>query len=133
MPPSPPEFEMLVLNMVGDVAVAQVATHELRFPNQAQGLSYELGLVVGQTWAAKTLIDLTQVQYIGSSAYAVLVGVVKKAQGLGHVVKFCGMGDEVRIGADIIGLDRIAEIHPTEAEALPSFTPRAADAPDFAS
>ncbi|MDG3006968.1 STAS domain-containing protein [Paludisphaera mucosa] len=121
MPPSPPEFELLSLNMVGDVAVAQVTTHELRFPNQAQALSYELGLVVGQDWAAKTLIDLSRVQYVGSTTYAVLVGTVKRAAEMGHLVKLCGLAGEVRVGADIIGLDRIAEIYETEAEALAAF------------
>ncbi|WP_165248659.1 STAS domain-containing protein [Paludisphaera soli] len=121
MPPSPPEFELLTLNMVGDVAVAQVLTHELRFPTQAQALSYELGLVAAQDWAEKTLIDLSRVHYIGSTAYAVLVGVVKRAAELGHAVKFCGMSQDVRIGADIIGLDRLADIRATEAEALAAF------------
>ena len=121
MAASTPEFAVLSLNMVGDVAVAQVTAHELRFPAQAQELSYELGLVIGQEWASKTLIDLSRVAYIGSTAYAVFVGVVKKAAELKHAVKFCGMNPDVRIGADIIGLDRIAELHETEADALAAF------------
>ena len=133
MSTSPPEFELLALNMVGDVAVAQVTAHELRFPNQAQALSYELGLVVGQDWAAKTLVDLGRVQYVGSTAYAVFFGLVKKARELGHSLKFCGLNQEVRIGADIIGLDRLAEIYPTEAEALAAFAQPANTGPTFAS
>lgn len=121
MAASPPEFELLNLSMVDDVAVVQVTTHELRFPNQAEALSYELGLVIGQEWATKTLVDLGRVGYIGSTAYAVLVGVVKKAAELGRVVRFCGLTPDVRIGADIIGLDRLAPIHDTEAEALAAF------------
>ena len=121
MSQSPPQFEMLQLNMVGDVAVVQVTAHELRFPNQAQALSYELGLVSAQDWAAKTLIDLGRVQYVGSTAFAVLLGVVKKARELGHEVKFCGLTPDVRVGADIIGLDRLADVKETEAEALAAF------------
>jgi len=121
MSQSPPQFELLQLNMVGDVAVVQVAAHELRFPNQAQALSYELGLVSAQDWAAKTLIDLGRVQYVGSTAFAVLLGVVKKARELGHEVKFCGLTPDVRVGADIIGLDRLADVKETEAEALAAF------------
>ena len=132
MATSTPQFELLSLSMVDDVAVVQVTTHELRFPNQAQALSYELGLVVVQDWAAKTLIDLSRVDYIGSTTYASLVGAVKKASEMGHVVKFCGLKDSVRVGADIIGLDRIAEIHATEADALASFAAPAAG-PGFAS
>ncbi len=122
MAASPPEFESLHLSMVGDVAVVQVTTHELRFPSQAESLSYELGLVIGQDWAAKTLVDLGRVHYVGSTAYAVLVGLVKKAGELGRAVKFCGLSPDVRIGADIIGLDRLADIYPTEADALAAFT-----------
>ncbi|OJW16382.1 MAG: hypothetical protein BGO49_18720 [Planctomycetales bacterium 71-10] len=121
MAASPPEFELLSLSMVDDVAVVQVTAHELRFPNQAEALSYELGLVIGQEWAAKTLVDLGRVGYVGSTAYAVLVGVVKKAAELGRAVRFCGLNPDVRIGADIIGLDRLAPIHDTEAEALAAF------------
>ena len=131
---TPPEFELLTLSMVDDVAVVQVTTHELRFPNQAQALSYELGLVVVQDWATKTMIDLSRVVYIGSTAYAALVGTVKRAAEMGHVVKFCGLQEEVRIGADIIGLDTIADIFPHEADALASFAAPTTDAtPGFAS
>jgi len=49
---SNPEFEFIRMSMVGDVAVVEVLTHELRFPAQAQELSEELGLVVAQDWAA---------------------------------------------------------------------------------
>lgn len=121
MADSPPKFEMLHLAMADDVAVVRVAAHELRFPNQAEALSYELGLVVGQDWASKTLIDLGRVAYVGSTTYAVFVGVVKKAAELGRAVRFCGLSHDVRIGADIIGLDQIAPIHESEAEALAAF------------
>lgn len=132
MDPSTPEFEMLRLNMVGDVAVARVTPHELRFPKQAEALSYELGLVIGQEWSAKTLVDLGRVGYVGSTTHAVLVGLVKKAGELGRDVKFCGLSPQVRIGADIIGLDRIADIRGTEAEALAAFA-EATPGPSFSS
>jgi anti-anti-sigma factor len=129
MADTPPKFESLHLNMVDDVAVVQVTTHELRFPNQAEALSYELGLVVGQDWAAKTLIDLGRVAYVGSTAHAVLVGVVKKAAQMGHLVKFCGLTPDVRIGADIIGLSRIAAVYDTEADALAAFAETSTEPP----
>lgn len=131
MAASPPEFESLNLSMVDDVAVVQVTAHELRFPSQAEALSYELGLVIGQDWAAKTLIDLGRVQYAGSTAYAVLLGVVKKARELGRTVKFCGLTPDVRVGADIIGLDRLAAIYATEADALAAFAAPAEETPAF--
>ncbi|WP_337177848.1 STAS domain-containing protein [Paludisphaera sp.] len=133
MPESLPKFELLNLSMVGDVAVAQVMVHELKFPAQAEALSYELGLVVGQDWAAKTIVDLGRVGYVGSTGHAVLAGVVKKAAQMGRTVKFCGLSPDVRIGADIIGLARVASIHDTEAEALAAFAEPAPTGPEFTS
>lgn len=133
MTASTPEFELISLNMVGDVAVAQVTAHELRFPAQAQALSYELGLVIGQEWAAKSLIDFSRTAYIGSTGFAALVGVVKRAAELGHLVKFCGLTPDVRVGADIIGLDRIAELYEAEADALAAFAQPGGSDPTFQS
>jgi len=119
---SNPEFEFIKMSMVGDVAVVDVHTKDLRFPTQVQELSYELGLVLAQEWAAKALINLGRTQFIGSTAFAVLVNLLNKAREQGRSIKFCGLTEDVRIGADIIGLDKLAEIYDTEAEALESFT-----------
>ncbi|MDR3620542.1 MAG: STAS domain-containing protein [Paludisphaera borealis] len=119
---SNPEFEFIKMSMVGDVAVVEVLAKELRFPNQAEELSYELGLVVAQEWAAKTLVNLSRTHFIGSTAFAVFFRLVAKAKEQARSVKFCGLSEDVRIGADIIGLDKLAEIYDTEDEALESFT-----------
>jgi anti-anti-sigma factor len=129
---SNPEFEFIKLSMVGDVAVVEVLAKELRFPNQAQELSYELGLVVAQDWAVKTLINLSRTHYIGSTGFAVFFNIVAKAREQGRIVKFCGLTEDVKIGADIIGLDKIAEFYPTEDEAIEAFK-RGSDAPAFES
>jgi hypothetical protein len=44
-------------------------------------------------------------------------------------IKFGNLEPEVRIGADIIGLDKIAEIRDTEHDALRAFSAEAASAP----
>lgn len=116
-----PDFDNIKMNMVDDVAVVEVLSKEVRFPQQAQELSYELGLVVAQDWAKKTLINLSRTKYFSSTGFAVLAGLVKKAMELGHVVKFSGMSRELRVGADIIGLDKLASIYETEDDALASF------------
>lgn len=116
-----PDFDNIKMNMVDDVAVVEVLAKEVRFPQQAQELSYELGLVVAQDWARKTLINLNRTKYFSSTGFAVLAGLVKKAKELGHAVKFCGMSDELRVGADIIGLDKLATIYETEDDALAAF------------
>lgn len=129
---SNPEFEFIRMSMVGDVAVVEVLARELRFPNQAQELSDELGLVVAQEWAAKTLINLSRTQFIGSTSFAVFFRLVAKAREQGRSIKFCSLSEDVRIGADIIGLDKLAEIYDTEDEALESFSRNPA-IPPFAS
>jgi anti-sigma B factor antagonist len=118
---SNPEFELIKMSMVDDVAVVEVVAKELRFPNQAQELSYELGLVVAQDWAVKTLINLSRTHYISSTGFAVFFNLVAKAKEQGRSIKFCCLTEDVRIGADIIGLDKLSEIYATEDEAIASF------------
>lgn len=118
---SNPEFEFITMSMVDDVAVVEVLARELRFPNQAQELSDELGLVVAQEWAAKTLINLRRTHFISSTSFAVFFRLVNEARKQGRSIKFCGMSEDVRIGADIIGLDQLAEIYDAEDEAVASF------------
>ena len=129
---SKPEFEFITMSMVGDVAVVEVLAKELRFPNQAQEFAEELGLVVAQEWAAKTLINLSRTNFISSTSFAVFFRLVSKAKEQGRSIKFCGLSEDVRIGADIIGLDKLAEIYDTEDEAIESFS-RNPDAPSFTS
>jgi len=126
---SNPEFEFIRMSMVGDVAVVEVLARELRFPNQAQELSDELGLVVAQEWAAKTLVNLSRTQFIGSTSFAVFFRLVARAKEQSRSIKFCGLSEDVRIGADIIGLDKLAEIYDTEDEAIESFSRNPATPP----
>jgi anti-anti-sigma factor len=115
-------FQHIKTNMVHDVAVVEVLSKELRFPEQARELASELALVAGQDWAKRLLINMKHTKYISSTGFAVLVNVVKQSRSQEHEVKFCALDPEVQIGADIIGLDKIAEIHETEHAALHSFS-----------
>ncbi len=116
------DFQHIKTSMVDDVAVVEVLSKELRFPQQARELEAELALVAAQDWARKLLINMQHTRYLSSTGFAVLIQLVKLAKGRGDQVKFCGLHPEVRIGADIIGLDKFAEIHETEHEALKSFS-----------
>jgi len=115
------DFEHIKTDMVNDVAVVQVLSKELRFPHQCQELGAELYLVAGQEWAKKLLVNLKHTKYLCSTGFGVLFNLVKQAEQRGGVVKFCGLDPEVRIGADIIGLDKIAQIHDSEASAIEAF------------
>ena len=48
---------------------------------------------------------------------------MSRAKAEGREVKFCGMEPGVRLGAEIVGLDKIAEIHEDEGSALRAFAP----------
>jgi anti-anti-sigma factor len=115
------DFEHIKTDMVGDVAVVQVLSRELRFPPQCKALGDELALVAGQDWAKKLLVNLKQTKYLCSTGFAILFNLVKQAREQGTVVRFCELDPEVRIGADIIGLDKMAPIHESEAAALKAF------------
>jgi anti-anti-sigma factor len=115
------KFAHLNTSMDGEVAVVEVLTRELRYPAVAQELGAELATVAAQDWAKRLVINLNRVKYLSSTGFAVLVSLVKKANDGGRQVKFCNLDPEVRIGAEIIGLDKLAEIHDTERSALKSF------------
>lgn len=114
-------FQHIKTSMVGDVAAVEILPRELRFPPQAQELGQELSLVARQEWAKQLLINLKHVKFLSSTGFAVLVNLMKQCGELGTNVKLCSIDPEVMIGAEIIGLDKLAEIYPSEHEALESF------------
>ena len=116
------DFQHIKTSMVDDVAVVEVLAKELRFPPQAIELGNELTLVAGQEWAKKLLVNMRHIKYLSSTGFAVLINLVKQSRAKGNEVRFCGIDPEVRIGADIIGLDKVAPIDDTEHEALKAFS-----------
>jgi anti-anti-sigma factor len=127
------DFQHIKTSMVDDVAVVEVMSKELRFPHQCEELGAELYLVAGQDWAKKLLVNLRHTKYLGSTGFAILLNLVKEAKAEGREIKFCAMDPEVRIGADIIGLDKLAEIYETEHAALKAFSTKQAGGPVFES
>ncbi len=115
------DFRHITTSMVGEVAVVEILTKELRFPAQAQELGAELALVAGQDWARRLVVNMKHTRYLSSTGFAILFKLVKQAKDQGSNIKFCNLDPEVRIGADIIGLDKIASIYGTEQEAIKAF------------
>jgi len=115
------DFQHITTSMVGDVAVVEILAKELRFPHQAQELGTELTLVAGQDWAQQLVVNMKHVKYLSSTGFAVLLKLVKQAKDQGSNLKFCNLDPEVRIGADIIGLDKVASLCGTEHEAIKAF------------
>jgi anti-anti-sigma factor len=116
------DFQHISTSMVGEVAVVEILAKELRFPHQAEELGTELTLVAGQDWAQQLLVNMKHVKYLSSTGFAVLLKLVKQAKERGRKLKFCNLTPDVRIGADIIGLDKLAALCGTEAEAIKAFS-----------
>jgi anti-sigma B factor antagonist len=115
------EFTHLRLSMVDDVVLIEVVSKDLQGPALAQELRSEMGLVVSQEWAKKLLVDLGHTQFLSSTGFGVLFDFVNRVKRKGHEAKFCNLEPAVRLGADIIGLGKVAEIHDSRTGGLEAF------------
>jgi anti-sigma B factor antagonist len=115
------DFEHIHVSMVKDVAVVEIRTKEVLGTKPAQELGAELALVTAQDWARRLLVNFRRVGFLSSTGFAVLFKLVTRAKAEGREVKFCSMDPGVRLGAEIVGLDKIAEIHDSENKALLAF------------
>jgi anti-anti-sigma factor len=116
-----PAFNHIRLSTVGDVVVIELVTKDIQGPTMAQQLGTELQHVLAQDWAKRLLLDFAKVAYFSSTAYAVTFRTVLDAQKRGIEIKLCGMDGAVELGASIVGLDKVAEIHTTQKQALEAF------------
>jgi anti-sigma B factor antagonist len=116
-----PEFEHIRLSRVGDVVLIELVTKDIQGPTLAQALGTELQHVIAQDWAKRLVVDLDKVTYMSSSGFAAIFRVVSESRKKGIEVKFCGMDGAIELGAGIVGLDKVAEIHSTQQSALKAF------------
>jgi anti-anti-sigma factor len=116
-----PDFQHISTSMVKDVALVEIMTKSLQGPKLAQELGAELGQVAAQEWSKLLLVDFRRNQYLSSTGFAVLFKLVKEAVASGRQVKLCNMDPGVRTGAEIVGLDKVVEIHDSRDSALKSF------------
>jgi anti-anti-sigma regulatory factor len=116
-----PELKHLRLSTVDEVTLIEITTRDFRSPEASMELSSELRRVGGQEWAKCLLIDCQRLRFLCSTAFAGLVKLVTWSISAGKQVRFCSMPPEVRLGAEIIGLDKLAPIDVDEATALAAF------------
>jgi anti-anti-sigma factor len=107
--------------MVRDVAVVEIRTKDIHGPQVAQELGTELALVTAQDWARRLLVNFHRVAFLSSTGFAALFKLVSRARAEGREVKLCDMEPGVRLGAEIVGLEKLVEIHRTERSALAAF------------
>jgi len=66
----------------------------------------------------KVVIDCTALDYISSAGLRVLLGIVKRLDGVGGSFHLFGLNESVREVLDISGFSMILKIFDTEAEAI---------------
>ena len=115
------EFQHLRLSRVKDVAVVEIRAQDIQGPQLAQELGTELALVTTQDWAKRLLVNFRRVGFLSSTGFAAIFRLVSRARAEGREVKLCAMDPGVRLGAEIVGLDKVAEIHDDEGAALRAF------------
>ena len=115
------DFQHLRLSMVKDVAVVEVRTRDVQGPQLAQELGHELAAVMAQDWAKRILVDFRKVAYLSSTGFAAIFKLVSRAKAEGREVKLCAMEPGIRLGAEIVGLPKVVEMHDDEASALRAF------------
>ncbi len=116
-----PEFNHLKLSRVNDIVVVEVISKDLQGPAAARELGSELSLVSGQDWAKQLLVNFRRISYLSSTGFAVLFKLVTEFTKKGGQLKICNLDPGIRLGAEIVGLDKVVEIHDTEAAALAAF------------
>ena len=115
------DFQHLRLSMVKDVAVVEILTKDIHGPQLARELGHELAVVTVQDWAKRVLVNFHRVGFLSSTGFAAIFKLVSRARVEGREVKLCGMDPGVRLGAEIVGLDKVAEIHDDEGAARRAF------------
>jgi anti-sigma B factor antagonist len=88
----------------------------------ARKLGAELYTVAAQEWATRILINFHRTVSLSSTGFGVLVQLLNEAKKAGRLVKFCNMQENVRIGADIIGLSKLVDFYDSENAALKAFS-----------
>jgi anti-anti-sigma factor len=116
-----PKFEHIRLSSLGDVVLIELTTSNMQGPTLAQELGTELARVLAQDWAKKLLVDFKKIAYFSSTAFAVLFRLVSDARKKGVTLKFCSLEPAIELGAEIVGLPKVVEIHETQAAALKAF------------
>lgn len=121
---SAPEFQHIRLSMLNDdIVLVEVLTKDLQGPHLAKELCAELTQVTQQNWADRLLVDCRRIRLLSSTGFAVLFRLVRQIVEAKRQVKFCNLEPGLRVGADVVGLGKVAEIHESQEAAMNAFSP----------
>jgi anti-anti-sigma factor len=122
------EFQHIRLSMLNDdIILVELLTRDLQGPTFARQFGAELREVVQKDSANRLLVNFRRVRRLCSTGFAVLFGVVRQVKETGRQIKFCGMTPELKLGADVVGLTKVAEIVDDQETAVREFTPASLD------
>jgi stage II sporulation protein AA (anti-sigma F factor antagonist) len=108
----------------GDTAtVLAVQGQEMRHPEPSRQFGDAVRAYVEKEDPAHVIIDLEKALYLGSTAFAVLIGLAEWMKERGGTLRICNIQPDVEVGANIIGLGRVVDTYPDEHSALQSFQP----------
>jgi anti-sigma B factor antagonist len=116
-----PEFQHLKLSRVNDVVIVEIISKDLASPAAARELGTELAVISAQDWAKQLLLNFKRISYLSSTGFAVLFKLVSEFTKKGGQLKISNLEHSIRLGAEIVGLDKVANIYDTEAAALAAF------------
>jgi anti-anti-sigma factor len=118
---SPAHFQHIRLSLAHDVVLVEILSPDVQGPERALEFSTELNSVAGYDCARPLLVDLCRARYLSSMGYSALFKLVKQAKERQRPVRFCNLHPDVRVGAEIVGLTRVVEIHDSVQSALQAF------------
>jgi anti-anti-sigma factor len=114
-------FQHLRLKSIGNVVLVEVVTKEIQGPDLAKEFIAELTEAVGPDCDQPILVDLSRVRYLSSMGYSALFKMVKCAKERQRPIRFCNIHEDVRVGAEVVNLPLVVEIHESQAAALEAF------------
>jgi anti-anti-sigma factor len=115
------DFQHLRLSRVKDIVLVEIVSKDLQGPTAARELGAELSLVSAQEWAKRLVLNFSAIKYLSSTGFAAIFKLVKEFTAVGGQVAVSNLEPGLRLGAEIVGLDKVVPIYDSEAAAIASF------------
>jgi len=111
----------MVLETVGDVAVAVVPVEELDAGNASEFKRDVAPLIDANT---RLVLDLSRLHFVDSSGLGAFISCLRKLNAKGGDLKLCGMSKPVRAVFELVRMHRVFDIVATREEAVRAFGPQ---------
>ncbi|MBI2921777.1 MAG: STAS domain-containing protein [Planctomycetes bacterium] len=117
----PPKKGRLVTQSVGEVTAVFFQDARILDETTVKAIADELMALVDSTYKIKLLLDFSNVEYLSSAVLGKLVATYKKVQEGKGQMKLCAIKPAIKEVFKITKLDKMFDIHDTQAAALNSF------------